>query len=307
MKRKTKTMSLKQSIKNINFDIMVHDICDPSIIYNKLVGLYKHVKEYIIGCSLLFNTLVQSDTLADFRSFIEKYKKEMNIYKDAVSNFEKTLFMPGTPGYDILTNNVCVTYKLFSESSLIEMMTYTYRILVPKIKLDDPSWITNSVSMCHPFLNVDIDVFVLYNINKTSTIKYINSIFEASKKFYDIYVLPNFDMNNSIDSISEYLMKLHRTQQVSCDLIPVYMRMVYEKGLYDIKELNLAYLETENKNVFVTNLIETMLHTETDDLKPNADTSRQIRGLISYFKKKNNDPKIAATLAAGKSILNMTK
>lgn len=310
MSKELSKSKIKKSLENINFDILAKDICDPAIITDKFFHVYNNLKQYIVSLSYLFNSIQEGITksgkkpkfaLNSIRNFIETSKKELYIYK---SLYDSLKGKQNISEKDVL--KIEEQYKLMCKGEIINNIMFSYKRFIIKEELitQDGSWIQSSNSRIEIFKGIKVSLFQLYNIDKVVVSDKIFRVYTECKKFYDKYTSPNFNMDSAIDSICTLLEKLNRKHVVKCDRIPVYMRRVHSAGIINVEEMNMTYLETDNKSTFVLSLMENLMKVKSDTIKIDIRTSMQMRNLLNYVNKTHNSPKLASTLKAGTSLLN---
>ena len=295
---------LKKSIKNINFTLITEDICDPIIIYDKFIKLYDNAKQYLIATSHIFNILeLNKDTKEareEFRNHIEESKKELYKYKNyrmfLVDGFNNGITKD-------LENELSATFKLFCKSPIINIMMYSFRILSP-YNDTDKNWVINSKIPFCPFKNCVIDSVFIYKNNKTVAVESLNKLKQCTQKFYDNYILPNFNLDKAIDGMCDLIQDLHKKNQVKCNLIPPYIRTIQKANIIDIQQLNLLYLELNNQNTFVLGVMDSLLNVKGDVVQPNFQTQIQLNNLINYIESNNTNSKLTSTIKVGKDILS---
>jgi len=288
---------LKKSIKNINFDLIANDICDPSILYTKFLTQYNLCKQFLIAISHLHNSYPKTS----FKEYVLSFKDELYRYRQFIEYLQGITFLNS----DINTE-LNITFKTFSKGPLIESMMFTYKKILTK-DTSDPDWVTKSRSILLPFKDCNISVSELYRNNKTIVYDQFKSIKNIVDKFYCVFVKPNFDLDKAIDRMCDYLLEIHKKGEVKCDLIPGYVKKVHAAKVLDIEKLNLAYLETDNKAIFVTELMNSLLNVDNNVVKPNLKTHMQIKRLLMYIGQKNNDPRLTSTIKAGQSLIGLSE
>lgn len=299
---------LEENIKKVNFDLLVNDICDINIVYEKMTTVFSSIKSYLRAVSCMYNDMIICDKalaqeLQPLRVYTTYLKERYEVFRAPVEELRSSTFIPGSINYKMLCNRLEVTFKLMCKSECIETLAHAYKELLNR-DVDDPDWIVKSKVSIEPFKGYAINAHALYNMNKTAALKYFKLMKQSVVEFYKTYVRPNFSLDKAIEMICEYLDALYKKERIRCNLIPGYLRRIHKSGLFDIESMNLAYIETDNKNVFVSNLVTMLLSNDSADLKPSKEIYRQINVLLNYLKSQNTHKEIESTLNVGVSMFN---
>lgn len=285
---------------------MTKDVCDPAIIISKFFVVYSSIKKYIASFSYIYNAIQEKNTnnskklpMGNFKKFIETLRKEYIDYKDVFEKHKNKMRLNDSEAQEVEN-----FYKRLCSSSIIDKMMYTYKILATKSIDENGDWIVRSNTRVEPMKGVKISMLQMFNIDNAVVKIRSYQLHQAVDTFYNKYTEPNFNMDTAIETICGFLMKLHRSRKINCDLIPKYMRKVHNANIIDINEMNMAYLETNNKNTFILILMQDLLNVKTDEIKIDVKTRMQIKRLLAFVSKEYNNPKLASTLKAGTDLLN---
>jgi hypothetical protein len=291
-----KSAVLKKGIKNINFGLLVDEIHDFDIVHHKYVTLYDTAKQYLANISYIYNGIINRIKTKSLLEYVTLIKDLLYEHKELMARIKKIIiFQKDDQGL------VIERYKMFCKSPIVAYIMFTNSAFL-KHDLSDNDWIIKSLTRIDLFDNVDIPLALMYRTNKGVVGPRVKKLKLACEAYYSAYVLPNFNMEKAIDGICGYLRDLDKKREVKCDMVLKYIRKTYDSKIIDIEELNTAYLETNNKAVFVSIMFDKFLNTG-EDAEIDPKTATQIQGLLVFLRKKNNDPKIASTLNFGETLL----
>lgn len=290
----------KNKLSKINFGSLLTDTCQPEIVVFKFISLCAASKTYVATISHIYNLLVSKKVnikgfeqyILDCRSDFDKYKNFYNEHKGRII-WERPL-------YDDVLEPL---FKEFCISGMVNKIMHCYKTLIAKYNASE-NWIVTSSSSVRPFLNCSLDLHTIHRIDSSFALDKANKLYEASVKFYEQYITPNFDLARAIDLIGNMLEELQRTQNIKCDRIYPYIKALYDKNLINIDELNMNYLETNDKSIFITTLMDNLMKNNTDKLKPDIHTMSQLKNMLNHLHKKLNNTGMSQSVGIAKDLLN---
>ena len=154
------------------------------------------------------------------------------------------------------------------------------------------------------FKRASLDLHTIHRIDSMFALDKSNKLYEASVKFYEQYITPNFDLSRAIDLIGDMLEQLQKTKNIKCDKIYPYIKTLYDKNLINIDELNMNYLETNDKSTFITTLMDSLMKNNTDKLKPDSHTMSQLKNMLNHLHKELNNTGMSQSVGIAKDLLN---
>lgn len=296
-----KSSSLQDQLKKINFGAILDSVHDQDIIWRKFNNMVNLSTTFLKHISCLYNA-IHSTALDSLKGYIEEQKGYLAPFREYLKSVKESQKISGEEENKILFGR----FKDFYVSPLIENVMYSYNQLLVKgedINEENNDWILSSTSTNCPFKGCgDISLFTLYKRGKDAINTYLPLIYKGLSDFYNVYVLPNFDLTSTLTSISEILNKLHASKKVQCNLIAPYICKLACTEAFDIQSLNLQYLQSNNDS-FIMTVFEKLMQ-PNPDIVVNKKLAGQMKNIMVFLQANvGASSPIAGTIKIGAQII----
>jgi hypothetical protein len=300
---KVKTKVKKSIDTNSLKRMMSLDQYDPVIVESKYESLYNHSINYYKIIMMFFKSNIVLSNLNVMRELNErnidfyKVKSEFRItaiekkYKIEHSK-SKVKSMEDTSDYD--SNQLIDTYKAMCEDPIIKEIISSYKIL----KSYEEQILKNDRDFFNSFIDPRMDLFCfgkfnmkeLFNIGDNDNHKnfimiIITKIFKISNEIYSLLTTPNIHVEKMFVMIDEIC------ESTSREIKGVNKALTYLRESKDVMTENfnkyfITLKMTNNPSILLESFVENIK--EKNDIKEDADVSKQFKKIVGHYKQKFN-------------------